>query len=80
MSGRGMVSKSRYRVAIRASASGRYTFQLFTLAGEPQTFLTDDTGFDSPQDAERPGYEALERLDPVTALEAMPVRNEPSAE
>jgi hypothetical protein len=80
MSGRGIVSKSRYRVAIRASAGGRYTYQLFTLTGEPHTFLTDDTGFDSPQEAERAGYEALQRLDPVTAVEAMPARNEPSTE
>jgi hypothetical protein len=75
-----MISKSRYRVAIRASQSGRYTYQLFTLGGEPQTFLTDDTGFDSPQEAERAGYEALERLDFLMDMAAMPARTEPSTE
>jgi hypothetical protein len=78
--GSAMISKSRYRVAIRASASGRYTYQLFTLAGEPHTLLTDDTGFDSPQEAERAGYEAIERMDFVTAAAAMPARTEPSTE
>jgi hypothetical protein len=69
------ISRSQYRVAIRASAGGRYTYELFTLAGEPRTFLADDTGFDSPQEAERAGYEALDRLVPV----AMPPATEPSA-
>ena len=78
--GRAMISKSRYRVAIRASASGRYTYQLFTLAGEPHTLLADDTDFDSPQEAERAGYEAIERMDCATAAKAMPARTEPSTE
>jgi hypothetical protein len=80
MSGRAMISKSRYRVAICASASGRYSYQLFALAGEPHTFLIGDAGFDSPQEVERAGYEALERLEPVTDVEAMPARIEPSTE
>jgi hypothetical protein len=80
MSGRTMISGSQYRVAIRAGAGGRYTYQLFTLAGEPRTFLADDTDFDSPQEAERAGYEALERLDSATIAEAMPARVEPSSE
>jgi hypothetical protein len=80
MSGRAMISKSRCRVAIRASATGRYTYQLFTLAGEPHTLLTDDTGFDSPQEAERAGYEAIERMDFATAGKAMRARTEPITE
>jgi hypothetical protein len=75
-----MISKSPYRVAIRASASGRYTYQLFTLAGQPHTLLTDDTGFDSPHEAERAGYQAIERMDFVTAAAAMPARMEPATE
>jgi hypothetical protein len=80
MSGRAMISRSQCRVAIRASAGGRYTYQLFTLAGEPRTFLADDTSFSSPQEAERAGYEALERLDPVTIVEPIPAPNESSSE
>jgi hypothetical protein len=78
MSGRAMISRSLYGVAIRAGAGGRYTYQLFTMAGEPRTFLADDTSFDSPQEAERAGYEALKRLDPMTIVEA--VSAEPSSE
>jgi hypothetical protein len=80
MNGRAMILRSLYGVAIRASAGGRYTYQLFTMAGEPRTFLADDTSFDSPQEAERAGYAALERLDPMTIVEAMPARNESSSE
>jgi hypothetical protein len=80
MNGRAIFSRSLYGVAIRAGAGGRYTYQLFTMAGEPRTFLADDTSFESPQEAERAGYAALERLDPMTIVGAISTPSEPSSE
>jgi hypothetical protein len=79
MSGTADSAKTLYRVAVCARAGGRYTYQLFTVAAEPRTFLTADTSFDSPQEAERAGYEALELLDHWVIAE-MGASMEPPAE
>jgi hypothetical protein len=34
-------------------------YQLFTLAGEPRTFRSDDKSYDTPEQAVQAGYEAL---------------------
>jgi hypothetical protein len=34
-------------------------YQLFTLAGEPRTFQSDDKSYDTPEAAVQAGYEAL---------------------
>jgi len=49
----------KFRVAVRACENGQYTYQLFTLAGEPRTFQSDDRSYDTPEDAVQAGYEAL---------------------
>jgi predicted ATPase len=49
----------RFRVAVRARESGRYTYQIFTIAGEPRTFRSDNQSYDTPDEAERAGYEAV---------------------
>jgi len=54
--------RPRYRVAVRASEGGRYTYQIFTVAGEPRTFLSDNASYASPEEAERAGYDAIEEL------------------
>lgn len=47
-----------FRVAIRAR-QGRYGFQIFTVAGEPQTFRDDSASYASPDEAAEAGYEAV---------------------
>jgi hypothetical protein len=49
------------RVAVRARASGGYTYQIFTVASEPRTLVSaeNDNSYASPADAERAGYEAV---------------------
>jgi hypothetical protein len=55
------MSVQEFRVAVRAQASGRYTYQIFTVDSEPRTLLSakNPRGFVSPAEAERAGYEAL---------------------
>jgi hypothetical protein len=53
----------RFRVAVRARAGGRYVYQIFTVAGEPQTFRSDNESFATPHEAERAGYEAVAVLE-----------------
>jgi hypothetical protein len=50
---------SRFHVAVRASADGRFTFQIFTLSGEPRTFHTGSQTYATPADAAKAGYEAI---------------------
>ncbi len=47
-----------FRVAIRAR-KGRYGFQIFTVAGEPQTFRSDTASYASPDEAAQAGYAAV---------------------
>ena len=49
----------RFRVAVRAQDGGSYSYQIFTMAGEPRTLQTDDQSYATPEDAERAGYEAV---------------------
>ena len=50
---------NQFRVAVRAQDSGRYTYQIFTVAGEPRTFRSDSKSYATPDEAERAGYEAV---------------------
>jgi hypothetical protein len=52
-------SDLKFRVAVRARDGGRYMYQIFTLAGEPRTFRSDNKSYASPQEAEKAGYEAV---------------------
>jgi hypothetical protein len=63
----------KFSVAVRASADGRFTFEIFTVSGEPRTFRFESQHYSSPADAERAGYEliaanGLQTLDIDTAL------------
>jgi hypothetical protein len=49
----------KFLVAVRASADGRFTFEIFTLSGEPQTIQFESQHYSSPVDAERAGYEVI---------------------
>jgi hypothetical protein len=49
----------RFKVAVRAREGGRYNYEIFTVAAEPQTLQGEDKTYASPQEAERAGYEAL---------------------
>jgi hypothetical protein len=49
----------RFQVAVRASAEGRFTFQIFTLSGEPRTFHAGSQTYATPADAAQAGYEAI---------------------
>ena len=49
----------RFQVAVRASADGRFTFQIFKLSGEPTTFHAGSQTYATPADAAKAGYEAL---------------------
>jgi hypothetical protein len=49
----------RFQVAVRASADGRFTFQIFTLSGEPRTFHAGSQTYATPADAVQAGYEAI---------------------
>ena len=49
----------KFSVAVRASADGRFTFEIFTVSGEPQTIKFESRHYSSPGDAERAGYEAI---------------------
>jgi hypothetical protein len=49
----------KFSVAVRASADGRFTFEIFTVSGEPRTLHLESPHYSSPGDAERAGYEAI---------------------
>jgi hypothetical protein len=49
----------KFQVAVRASADGRFTFEIFAVSGEPQTLQFETGYYTSPEDAERAGYEAI---------------------
>jgi hypothetical protein len=49
----------KFSVAVRASADGRFTFEIFTVSGEPRTIRFESQDYSSPADAERAGYEVI---------------------
>jgi hypothetical protein len=51
--------KQKCGVAVRALDDGRYTYQIFTVGGEPRTIQSSHPSYATPEDAERAGYEAL---------------------
>jgi hypothetical protein len=65
-SGRGGVTETlvsvrdlRFQVAVRATGDGRFTFQIFTLSGEPRTFHAGSQTYATPADAAQAGREAI---------------------
>jgi hypothetical protein len=51
--------RDQFQVAVRATADGRFTFQIFTVSGEPRTLRADGRHYATPNDAARAGYEAI---------------------
>jgi hypothetical protein len=49
----------KFSVAVRASADGRFTFEIFTVSGEPRTIRFEGQHYSSPADAERADYEVI---------------------
>jgi hypothetical protein len=47
------------QVAVRASADGRFTFEIFSVSGEPRTLQVGSQYYATPDDAERAGYAAI---------------------
>jgi hypothetical protein len=49
----------KFQVAVRASADGRFTFEIFSVSGEPRTLQVGSQYYATPDDAERAGYAAI---------------------
>jgi hypothetical protein len=52
----------RFQVAVRATADGRFSFQIFTVSGEPRTCQADSSHYATPADAAQAGYDAISKL------------------
>ena len=62
------MSKRDLRVAVRARKNGGYTYQIFTMAGEPKTLLSaknNDT-YVSPAEAVQAGFQAVAVLNCIS--------------
>jgi hypothetical protein len=66
----------KFQVAVRASASGAFTFDIFTVSGEPRTLQVNTQLYATPADAARAGYEALAAKGLQTPEIARPVSRE----
>jgi hypothetical protein len=53
-------------MAVRASADGRFIFEIFTVSGEPRTLQFKSRHYSSPGDAERAGYARGVTAQPAT--------------
>jgi predicted ATPase len=65
-------SLEQFRVAVAATSDGKYTFQIFSVCGEPQTLQTDSRRYMTPADAAQAGYEAIaanSKVSPDTPIE-----------
>jgi hypothetical protein len=49
----------KFQVAVQACAAGGFTFEIFTVSGEPRTLEFASLNYASPVDAARAGYEAM---------------------
>ena len=49
----------KFQVAVRASAGGAFTFEIFSVSGEPRTLQVNSQHYPTPGDAARAGYAAL---------------------
>ncbi len=49
----------QFRVAVRATEDGQFTFQIFTVSSEPRTFQADSPHYATPADAAQAGYDAI---------------------
>jgi hypothetical protein len=49
----------KFQVAVRACASGEFSFEIFSVSGEPRTLELESQHYASPADAARAGYEAM---------------------
>jgi hypothetical protein len=54
------LNEQELRIAVRARKNGRYSYQIFTVAGEPKTLLSSRhlRSYASPADAAKAGLEA----------------------
>jgi hypothetical protein len=52
-------SLQEFQVAVVATEDGEFTFQIFTVCGEPQTLQTDSHRYMTPADAAQAGREAI---------------------
>jgi hypothetical protein len=48
-----------FQVAVRACGDGKFTFQIFTLSGEPRTYYAGTQSYETPTEAAQAGYKAL---------------------
>jgi hypothetical protein len=59
-----------FQVAVVATKDGEFTFQIFTVCGEPQTLQTDSHRYMTPADAAQAGHEAIVSMrDGIRAVE-----------
>jgi hypothetical protein len=56
------------KVAVRAGNNGRYSYQIFTVAGEPKTVLTanNNSTYASPAEAVRAGLRVAATLNCIS--------------
>jgi hypothetical protein len=52
-------SLQEFQVAVVATEDGLFTFQVFTVCGEPRTLQSDSQRYMTPADAARAGHEAI---------------------
>jgi hypothetical protein len=52
-------SDPKFRVAVCASGDGRFTFEIYTAAGEPRTLQANRRHYATPDDANRAGHAAI---------------------
>ncbi len=52
-------SLQEFQVAVIATEDGEFSFQIFTVCGEPETLHTDSQRYMTPTDAAQAGHEAI---------------------
>jgi hypothetical protein len=67
-------SFQEFQVAVLATEDGRFTFQIFTVCGEPQTLRTDSQLYTTQADAVRAGHEAIVSMRNGAVLRALAFR------
>lgn len=53
---------SKYRVAVRAAAGGGYTYEIFTVSGEPGTLRSGPQSYTTLESAVQAGFAAVAEL------------------
>jgi hypothetical protein len=65
-----------FQVAVQASADGKFTFQIFTLSGEPRTYYAGTQSYETPTEAAQAGYNAIAAGRLHTILARTPAESE----